>query len=50
VVYSFGKYNEYTIKALKKIDIQFGFESNKTDNSSSFKLSRVDIADIMGEL
>jgi peptidoglycan/xylan/chitin deacetylase (PgdA/CDA1 family) len=48
--YPLGKYNEYTINALKKIDIQFGFESKKTDNSSSFKLSRVDIADIMGEL
>jgi peptidoglycan/xylan/chitin deacetylase (PgdA/CDA1 family) len=48
--YPLGKYNDYTIKALKKIDIQFGFESKKTDNSSSFKLSRVDIAGIMGEL
>jgi peptidoglycan/xylan/chitin deacetylase (PgdA/CDA1 family) len=45
--YPLGKYNEDTIKALKNIDIQFGFESKKTDNSSSFKLSRVDIADIL---
>lgn len=45
--YPLGKYNSESIKALKKIGVKYAFESKRTNNSSAFKLSRVDVADVL---
>ena len=45
--YPLGKYNIESIRALKKINVKYAFESKRTNNSSAFKLSRIDVADVL---